>query len=141
LRQLELDGKGTRQNGAQSHDSDARSVSPCDPIMSDLAEIPRAPASAPPSRSAADRLMLVSVGALAVIAVLTGAYFASTVLAPIACAFFIIALSWPMQKWLQAHLPRLLALAIVISIIAIVFVVFGSLIAWGLGRVARWLAT
>lgn len=109
--------------------------------MADAVEIPRRPAPDLPSRSGADRLLLVSVGALATIAVLTGVYFASSVLAPIACALFIIALTWPMQKGLQARLPKLLALAIVVSIIAAVFVIFGSLIAWGLSRVARWLAT
>lgn len=109
--------------------------------MSDSAEIPRRPASDSPSRSGADRLLLVATGTIATITLLTGVHFASSVLEPIACASFIIALTWPMQKWLQARLPRLLALAVVISIIAAVFVVFGSLITWGLGRIARWLAT
>lgn len=75
------------------------------------------------------------------IAMFAAIYFASSVLAPIACALFIIAIVWPMQKWLQARMPRLVALAIVIAIIAVVFVIFGSLIAWSLGRIARWLAT
>lgn len=34
-------------------------------------------------------------------------------------------------------MPKLLALAIVICVIVIVFVVFASLIAWGFGRVGR----
>lgn len=109
--------------------------------MSDAAEIPRRPAPDSPSRSGADRLLQVAAGAIATMAVLTAVYFASTVLAPIACALFIMALTWPLQRRLQAHLPKLLALAIVISIIAAVFVIFGSLITWGLGRIARWLAT
>ena len=109
--------------------------------MSDSAEIPRRPASAPPNRPQADRLLQVAAGIVATIAVFAGVYFASAVLAPIACALFIIALSWPVQKWLQAHMPKLLALAIVISIIAAGFVIFGSLIAWGVGRIARWLAS
>lgn len=85
--------------------------------------------------------MLAAVGAIAAIAMFGAVYFASFVLEPIACAFFIIAIAWPMQRWLQSRLPKLLALAIVISIIAAVFVIFGSLITWGLGRIARWLAT
>lgn len=109
--------------------------------MSDSAEIPRRPAPDSPSRSGADWLLLAGVGAIAMIAVLSGIRFASSVLAPVACALFIIALTWPLQESLQSRLPRLLALAIVISIVAAVFVIFGSLITWGLGRIARWLAT
>ena len=89
----------------------------------------------------ADRLLLASTGVIATIAVLGVVYVASAVLAPVACALFIIALAWPTQKWLQARIPKMLALAIVIAIIAVVFVIFGSLITWGFGRVARWLAT
>jgi predicted PurR-regulated permease PerM len=109
--------------------------------MSDLADIPGKSVTELPSRAEADRPLQIATATIATIAALTGIHFASSVLAPVACALFIIALAWPMQKWLQARLPRLLALAIVISIIAAVFVVFGSLIAWGLGRIARWLAT
>ena len=43
----------------------------------------------------------VSLGILATIAVLTVASAASGVFAPVVFALFIIAMVWPLQKWLQ----------------------------------------
>jgi AI-2 transport protein TqsA len=102
---------------------------------------PKALASPSPDHSGGNGFLRAAVGAVAAIAAFAAIYWASTVLAPIACALFIIAIVWPLQKWLQARLPKLLALAVVVAIIAAVFVVFGSLVTWGLGRIARWLAT
>ncbi len=86
--------------------------------------------------------MLQTAGvAIAVIAVFAAVYFGSSVLQPIACALFIIAIVWPMQSGLQSRLPKLLALAVVIAIIIIVFMTFASLITWALSRIARWIAT
>ena len=68
-------------------------------------------------------------------------YFGSSVLAPVACAFFIMALTWPLQRRLQMHLPKLMALGLVMLAIVVVFVAFGWLLAWGMGRVGRWLVT
>ena len=81
------------------------------------------------------------VGLIAIIAIFAALHFASAVFAPVACALFIIAIVWPMQSRLQAHLPKLLALAIVILAIVVVFVTFASLVAWSFGRVGRWLVT
>ena len=105
--------------------------------MSELAEVPRKSTPEERPRSGADKLLL----AIAAIAVLSVVYVASSVLAPVACALFIIALAWPTQNWLQSRIPKMLALAIVIAIIAVIFLIFGSLISWGFGRVARWIAT
>ncbi len=63
---------------------------------------------------------------------------ASAVFAPVAFALFIIALVWPLQKRLQAFLPKLVALLICVIVMACVFVVFGYLITWAFGRVGRW---
>jgi AI-2 transport protein TqsA len=79
--------------------------------------------------------------AIAAVAILSAVYFGSSVLAPVACALFIMALAWPLQRRLQAHLPKLVALGIIILAIAVVFVAFGWLLAWGVGRVGRWLLT
>ena len=68
---------------------------------------------------------------------LGGLYFADALIAPVACALFIIALAWPLQKRLQSRLPQLLALAIVVTLVVLVFTVFASVVAWGFGRVAR----
>jgi predicted PurR-regulated permease PerM len=82
-----------------------------------------------------NRWLLTLLGAIAAIAIFTAFNLASTIFAPIACAFFIIAIAWPIQAWLQARIPQLLALAIVMTGIVIVFIVFGSIVTWGFGRV------
>lgn len=85
----------------------------------------------------ADRWTRTMVGLIAIIAIFAALNVASSVIAPVACALFIIALAWPIQNRLQSHLPQLLALAIVIAIIVVVFVIFASLVSWGFGRVGR----
>ena len=77
------------------------------------------------------------VAVIAIIAILTAVNVARTVVAPIACALFIIAIAWPLQSRLQSILPKLVALAIVILVISVVFTVFISLVTWGFGRVGR----
>lgn len=90
----------------------------------------------PISSNANGRLALF-VGILAAIAICASLYLATSVFAPVACALFIIALVWPMQERLQQRLPRLLALAIVMCVIVVVFLAFAAMAAWGFGRVVR----
>lgn len=80
------------------------------------------------------RAALSMIAAIAIIAAL---HLASAVFAPLACALFIMAIVWSMQSRLQSRLPKLLALAIVILTIVVVFVLFASLVAWSFGRVAQ----
>ena len=82
-------------------------------------------------------LLLIYVGILAAIAIATSLYLATSVFAPVACALFIIALAWPLQDALQQRIPRLLALAIVMCVIVIVFLAFASTVAWGFSRIVR----
>jgi AI-2 transport protein TqsA len=89
----------------------------------------------------ADRGLRTAAPLIAVVVILAAAYFASSVFAPVAFAFFIIAIVWPLQSRLQSYLPKLLALAIVILVTVVVFVAFASLIVWGFSRVARWLVS
>src|SRR5262245_34257109 len=84
-----------------------------------------------------DRWVRTMVGVIAVIAIFTALIVASSVIAPVVCAIFIIAVVWPMQSRLQRHMPKLIALAMVIAVIATVFVIFGSLVSWGFGRIGR----
>ncbi len=79
--------------------------------------------------------LTVSVGIIA--AVMTGVAVsqASDVFAPLALALFIIALIWPLQSWLQARMPALLALAMTMAVTVAVCIAFASLVAWGFGRV------
>lgn len=80
----------------------------------------------------------ILVAAILAVAALS---IASSVFAPVAFAFFIIALVWPLQRNLQAVLPRLLALAISVVVMVLAFFAFGSLIVWAFGRVGRWIVS
>lgn len=63
---------------------------------------------------------------------------ASSIFAPIAFAFLIIALIWPVQRGLQAILPRFVALAISFLLVLLIILAFGWLVAWAFGQVGRW---
>lgn len=88
-----------------------------------------------------DRTLLTFLGLIATIAIVAALYLATSIFAPVACALFIIALVWPLQKRLQSFLPQLLALAIVICITVAAFFLFMSITAWGFGRIGRSLIT
>jgi AI-2 transport protein TqsA len=81
--------------------------------------------------------MKISIGIIAVILAIAAVTIASTVFAPLALAFFVIALVWPVQRWLQERIPRLAALAITVLMMIAVGLAFASLAAWGFGRVGR----
>ena len=53
------------------------------------------------------------VAVIAILAILAAVSLARTVIAPIACALFIMAIASPLQSRLQSILPKLVALAIV----------------------------
>ena len=84
---------------------------------------------------ARDSALNVSVGIIAAVMICVAAYQASDVFAPLALALFIIALVWPLQSWLHARMPALLALAITMTVTVAVCIAFASLVAWGFGRV------
>ncbi len=86
---------------------------------------------------ARDSALGVSVGIIAAVVVSAAAYQASTVFAPLALALFIIAIVWPLQSWLQARMPGLLALAITMTVTVAVCLFFTSLVVWGFGRVGH----
>jgi predicted PurR-regulated permease PerM len=88
-----------------------------------------------------NRWLHIVVGVIAVIAIFAAIRVASSVFAPVACALFVIAIVWPMQRRLQSYLPKLLALAIIMLASIVVFVAFASLAAWAFGRVGRWIVT
>src|SRR5271170_1477737 len=97
-----------------------------------------APAGPSPSGNccmARDSALDVSVGIIAAVVVSFAAYQASDVFAPLALALFIVAIVWPLQSWLIARMPGLLALAITMMVTIAVCLAFASLIAWGFGHV------
>jgi predicted PurR-regulated permease PerM len=87
---------------------------------------------------AGSRLQSAALVLIAAIAAVAALSVASSVFAPVAFALFAIALLWPLQKRLQKILPRALALLFSVMLMTLVFVVFGYLMAWAFGRVARW---
>ena len=84
---------------------------------------------------ARDSALNVSVGIIAAVMICVAASQATDVFAPLALALFIIALVWPLQSWLRARTPALLALAITMAVTVAVCIAFASLVAWGFGRV------
>jgi len=89
------------------------------------------------ARPESDRGQHVWIAIIAVILIAAAAYIASSVFAPLALALFIIAMVWPMQHWLEARIPKLLALTISALTAIAACIVFAGLVAWGFGRVAR----
>lgn len=76
---------------------------------------------------------------IAVILALGCIYLASSVIAPVVFALFMIALLWPFQSWMQNRVPKGIALAVSMLVAVAVFLVFGWIVAWGFGRVTRWI--
>lgn len=83
------------------------------------------------------RALVAPIWILTVIVVVWALKAAAAIFAPVACAFFLIALVWPLQRSLQRALPKLLALAIVICVVVLAFLVFASIASWGFGRIGR----
>jgi AI-2 transport protein TqsA len=79
----------------------------------------------------------ITVGIIAASLLAAAAAQASTVFAPLALAIFIIAIVWPLQRRLQAWMPKLLALAITIVLTVAVCLLFASMAVWGFGRVTH----
>jgi AI-2 transport protein TqsA len=78
------------------------------------------------------------LGLCTAVLLLAGLYFAKSILAPVAFALFIIAVVWPLQRWLQGRMPKLLAAVVTIIAIVCTFVVMASLIVWGFGKIGQW---
>ena len=85
----------------------------------------------------ADLGLKLSTAIVAAVAVSFAAYEAASVFAPLAIALFIIGIVWPLQHWLQTHMPKLVALAITLIVTIAVCLAFASLAVWGFGRVGR----
>ncbi|NOJ45037.1 AI-2E family transporter [Bradyrhizobium archetypum] len=79
----------------------------------------------------------ITSGIIAAVLVFATLAQASRVFAPLAAAFFIIAIVWPVQKRLQSWIPKLAALAITVVATVAVCLSFASLAAWGFGRVGQ----
>ncbi|MEP9377206.1 AI-2E family transporter [Aquabacter sp. CN5-332] len=81
----------------------------------------------------------VLIGIIAAIAICAALSLAETLLVPIAFAFFIMAIVWPLQKALQARLPKMVAVLLTLIITLAVVGSILSTIVWGLGHVGQWI--
>jgi len=81
----------------------------------------------------------IMIGISTAILIAGALYLARSIFAPVAFAFFVIALVWPLQKALQTRIPKLLALFITLIVTITVILVLASMTAWGFGRAAQWL--
>ncbi len=79
------------------------------------------------------------LGLCTAVLLFAGLYAAKSILAPVTFSLFIIAIVWPLQSWLQAKMPKILAALITILAIVCTFVVMASLIVWGFGKIGQWL--
>lgn len=61
----------------------------------------------------------------------------SSVFAPVAFALFVIVLVWPVQRNLQTVMPQSVAFLVTFTLVGLVVLVFGWMIAWAFGHVAR----
>ncbi|WP_322994025.1 AI-2E family transporter [Castellaniella sp.] len=81
----------------------------------------------------------IMIGISTALLIVAALYLARSIIAPVAFAFFIVALVWPLQRTLQSVLPKLLALFITLAVTIVVLLVLASMTAWGFGRAAQWL--
>jgi predicted PurR-regulated permease PerM len=79
------------------------------------------------------------LGLSTAVLVFAGLYFARSILAPVAFSLFVIAIVWPLQRALEARIPRLLALVVTLAVTLLVVTVLGYLIVWAFGTIGYWL--
>ena len=79
-----------------------------------------------PPASSPDLVLRTACCVVAAILSFAAVSVAGTVFAPVALALFILALAWPLQRSLQAVMPRMLALAVSMVVLIVVAVAFGS---------------
>jgi AI-2 transport protein TqsA len=86
-----------------------------------------------------DSNLFAPLAIIAAVVVCFGLYQASAVFIPIAFALFIIAVTWPVQRVLQARMPRVLAACLTVAVTLMAILVLGYLLVWGFNRVGEWL--
>ena len=99
------------------------------------------PDPTPTARRTSDRGLRSMVGIGTVVIVVAALGGARSVFAPLTFALFVIAIVWPLQARLQARLPKLLALAMCMSMTIVVIGAFLWVITWGFTRVGRYIVT
>jgi predicted PurR-regulated permease PerM len=85
------------------------------------------------------RLLPIAAVTGAAILVLAMLHILSSIMAPVACALFIIALVAPLLARLERRMPRGLAVLTVILITLFTLVALTGLAGWGFSRAAQWI--
>ncbi len=85
-------------------------------------------------------IVRVACALIIVFLVIGAAYFADVVFEPVAFALFFIALVWPLQQALQRRMPRGAALIVTIATTMAIVIKLVSMVAWGGGQIAQWVA-
>ncbi len=85
-------------------------------------------------------IVRVACTLIIVFLVIGAAYFADVVFEPVAFALFFIALVWPLQQALQRRMPRGAALIVTIATTMAIVIKLVSMVAWGGGQIAQWVA-
>lgn len=85
-----------------------------------------------------DRVARTLLGLCAAVLIFFACNHAQSILAPVACSLFIIAVAWPFQRWLEVRLPQLFALTITVIAILLTIFVLASLMIWGFSRIGQW---
>jgi predicted PurR-regulated permease PerM len=64
---------------------------------------------------------------------------AESIFTPVAFSLFGMAIVWPLQKALQARMPKLFALLLTLVLTLVVLGLLALAIAWGSSQVGQWL--
>jgi AI-2 transport protein TqsA len=82
--------------------------------------------------------MRIMVMLCTLVLVFAGLYFSRAIIAPVTFALFVVAIAWPLQRTLQARIPKLLALVLTIVVTLAIIAVLLLLVIWGFGLVFQW---
>lgn len=85
-----------------------------------------------------DREIKVTLGLCATVLAVAALYFARSIFAPVACSLFVIAIVWPLQRVLQARMPKLLALSVTVLVTFLVLTLLATMMIWSFSRVGQW---
>ncbi|WP_035716318.1 AI-2E family transporter [Azorhizobium doebereinerae] len=78
------------------------------------------------------------IGIIAAIAIGAAVSLAQSIFAPVVFALFVIAIVWPLQRALQAVMPKLAAVLLTMVVTLVVVGSIVSLVVWGFAHVGQW---
>lgn len=85
-----------------------------------------------------ERGITALAGITVAILVVASAALTGAVLAPVACALFLIAIVWPIQKALQRRIGAVLAVIVTMLTTLVVAFLLAAMVTWGFSRVTGW---